>query len=68
LLNFDCIYKLSTLSKNNKTSSHCQIITKEQMYGRNVPVGINHIQPIEFRVLVFDSILFKCFLHIKWSS
>lgn len=35
------------------------------MYGRDIPVGVNYVQPVELRVFILNAILLKRLLHVQ---
>lgn len=46
-------------------SSNGEVVAKEEMDGRDVPISVNDIQPVELRVFIRNAVLFQCFLHVQ---
>jgi hypothetical protein len=42
---------------NVKESCDSEIITEEEVDGRNIPIGMDDVQSIKFRVLILNPIL-----------
>jgi len=34
----------------------------------DVPIGVYDVQPVEFGVFIFNSILLEGFFHIEWAA
>lgn len=49
-------------------SCDCQIVAEEKMDGRHVPVRVDHIEAVEFGVLVFYAVLLESFLHVERTA
>jgi len=46
-------------------SSHSKVIIKEEMNSRHIPLTFDNAQPLKLEILISNSILSKCLLHIE---